>query len=66
MDPKTISDVINALSVYKTGVEEQLGVVTSVGSVLGIGKDPNEVIKQGSYKYYTRGERSLYKTYSLG
>lgn len=60
-------DVVNALSVYKSGVSEQLEFVQSVGDAAGLtGHSSDEIIKRGSYKFYTRGERRLYKTYSLG
>lgn len=66
-DPKTGADIFNALSVYKSAFEEHLGLIQGVGDAFGVtGHDLSEVINRGSYKYYTRGEKLLYKTLSLG
>ena len=66
-DPKTTTDIVNALSVYKSATEEQLGIMQNVGDVAGFtGHSTDEVINRGSYKYYTRGEKYLYKVWTLG
>lgn len=66
-DPKTAADILNALTVYKSAFEEHTGIIQGVGDAFGVtGHDLSEVINRGSYKYYTRGEKLLYKTLSLG
>lgn len=66
-DPKTAADILNALTVYKSAFEEHTGIIQGVGDAFGVtDHDLSEVINRGSYKYYTRGEKLLYKTLSLG
>lgn len=66
-DPKTTFEIVNALSVYKNATEEHLGFVQAIGDAYGFtGHSSDEIIKTGSYKYYTRAEKRLYKTWSLG
>lgn len=62
IDPKSSSDVINSVTALKNGLGEHLGVISALSDISGMSEHTiDEVVKQGGYKYYTRGERYFYK-----
>lgn len=62
IDPSSAMDVVNSITTLNSGVNEHIGLIKAAGDVLGVsGHSTDEVVKQGGYKYYTRGERNLYK-----
>ena len=62
IDPTSAMDVVNSITTLNSGVNEHIGLLKATGDVLGVsGHSTDEVVKQGGYKYYTRGERNLYK-----
>ena len=62
VDPKSASDIIKSITAIASGVTDHLGILGTVADITGIsGHTLDEEIKQGGYKYYTRGERSFYK-----
>lgn len=62
IDPTSATDVVNSITTLQSGVNEHLGLVKATGDVLGLsGHSTDEQVKQGGYKYYTRGERNWYK-----
>lgn len=55
-------DVVNSITTLNSGVNEHIGLIKAAGDVTGLsGHSTDEVVKHGGYKYYTRGERNLYK-----
>lgn len=62
VDPKSAHDIIKSITAIASGLQDHLGVLNTISDVTGIsGHSLDEVIKQQSYKYYTRGERDFYK-----
>lgn len=60
VNPQQVLDIVSALTALKSGLDDQLGVF-GIASDLINGEDNNEVLKQGAYKFYTKGERTLYR-----
>lgn len=62
VNPSTVSDIINSLSVLKSGVSEHMNLIKSAADVAGLsGHDLSEEIPRGKYKYFSRGERATYQ-----
>ena len=62
VDPKSSTDVIKSITAIASGLNDHLGILLPIADITGIsGHTLDEVIKQQSYKYYTRAERDLYK-----
>lgn len=53
-------DIVSALTALKSGLDDQLGII-GIGADLINGEDNDEVLKQGAYKFYTKGDRTLYR-----
>ena len=61
-DPKSTTDLVKSITAIFSGLNDHLGILNTFADVTGIsGHSLDEVIKQQSYKYSTRGERDLYK-----
>jgi uncharacterized membrane protein YgcG len=60
INPQQVLDIVSALTALKSGLDDQLGVI-GLGMVIINGENTDEVLKQGAYKFYTKGERSLYR-----
>lgn len=60
VNPQQVLDIVNALTALKSGLDDQLGVIGLASDVIN-GENTDEVLKQGAYKFYTKGERSLYR-----
>ena len=60
INPQQVLDIVNALTALKSGLDDQLGVFGIASDVIN-GENTDEVLKQGAYKFYTKGERSLYR-----
>ena len=62
IDPSSAADVVNSVTALKNGLGEHLGVIKPLADISGAsGHSIDEINKQGSYKFYTRGARALYK-----
>jgi uncharacterized membrane protein YgcG len=62
IDPTSTFDLINSVTALKNGISEHLGIIKPIMDVTGLsGHELSEEVKTGGYKFYTRGERSLYK-----
>lgn len=62
IDPKSTSDVLSSITAITSGLGDHFGIINAVSDVTGAsGHSLDEVNKQGSYKYYTRGERDVFK-----
>lgn len=62
IDPSSAADVVNSVTALKNGLGEHLGVIKPLADISGAsGHSIDEINKQGSYKFYTRGSRALYK-----
>ena len=60
VNPQQVLDIVSSLTALKSGLDDQLGIV-GIASDLINGEDNNEVLKQGAYKFYTKGDRTLYR-----
>lgn len=61
-DPTTAYDIINQLTVLSNAYKEQTSFINAAVDLTGLsGHEPSEVLKQGVYKNWSRGERDLYK-----
>lgn len=60
INPQQVLDIVNALTALKSGLDDQLGAI-GLGLDIINGENTDEVLKQGAYKFYTKGERSLYR-----
>lgn len=62
VNPTTVSDILNSITVLKSGVTEHMGLLKSAADLSGLsGKDLSEEVIRGKYKYFSRGERSIYQ-----
>ena len=62
VNPATVSDILNSITVLKSGVTEHMGLLKSAADLSGLsGKDLSEEVIRGKYKYFSRGERSAYQ-----
>lgn len=60
INPQQVLDIVSALTALKSGLDDQLGVIGLASDVIN-GENTDEILKQGAYKFYTKGERSLYR-----
>lgn len=60
VNPQQVLDIVSALTALKSGLDDQLGIF-GIASDLINGEDNDEVLKQGAYKFYTKGDRTLYR-----
>lgn len=60
VNPQQVLDIVNSLTALKSGLDDQLAIVGVASDVIS-GEDTDEVLKQGAYKFYTKGERTLYR-----
>lgn len=60
VNPQQVLDIVSALTALKSGLDDQLGIV-GVATDLINGEDNSQVLKQGAYKFYTKGDRVLYR-----
>lgn len=60
VNPQQVLDIVSSLTALKSGLDDQLGIF-GIASDLINGEDNNEVLKQGAYKFYTKGDRTLYR-----
>ena len=60
INPQQVLDIVNALTALKSGLDDQLGIIGLTSDIIN-GENTDEVLKQGAYKFYTKGERSLYR-----
>jgi hypothetical protein len=60
VNPQQVLDIVNALTALKSGLDDQLGIIGLTSDIIN-GENTDEVLKQGAYKFYTKGERSLYR-----
>lgn len=56
-----VLDIVNALTALKSGFDNQLGVIELSSAVIGDEDEYDSILKQGGYKFYTKGEKALYK-----
>lgn len=56
-----VLDIVNALTALKSGFDNQLGVIELSSTVIGDEDEYDSILKQGGYKFYTKGEKALYK-----
>lgn len=56
-----VLDIVNALTALKSGFDNQLGVIELSSTVIGDEDDLDGILKQGGYKFYTKGEKLTYK-----
>lgn len=56
-----VLDIVNALTALKSGFDNQLGVLELSSAIIGDEDEMSGVLKQGGYKFYTKGEKALYK-----
>lgn len=62
IDPTSAADVVNSVTALKNGLGEHLGIIKPLADISGAsGHSIDEINKQGGYKFYTRGDRALYK-----
>lgn len=64
INPQQVLDIVNAYTALKSGLEDQLGLFSYIPDLFSTESEMDEVLKQGSYKFYTKGDRVLYR--SLG
>ena len=56
-----VLDIVNALTALKSGFDNQLGVIELSSALIGDEDEMSGILKQGGYKFYTKGEKALYK-----
>lgn len=63
VNPGTLSEFITSATVYKTGLDQQLGGLKWIPSVMfGISGDADELVKSGGYQHFTKRERDIWKS----
>ena len=61
VNPQQVLDIVSALTALKSGLDDQLGVFGIVSDAISGDADSDEVLKQGAYKFYTKGDRTFYR-----
>ena len=62
IDPTSATDVLNSITTLNSGLDDHIGILKAASDLTGFsGHTLDEEVKQGGYKYYTRGERAFYK-----
>ena len=60
VNPQQVMDILSALTALKSGLDDQLGIF-GAGFDYVNGENNDEMLKQGAYKFYTKGDRILYR-----
>ena len=61
VNPQQVLDIVSALTALKSGLDDQLGIFGIASDAISGDADSDEVLKQGAYKFYTKGDRTLYR-----
>ena len=61
IDPFQVSDIVNAATALKSGLDDQLSLLGASLDLLAGNEELDAIQKQGAYKFYTKGEKILYK-----
>lgn len=55
-----VLDIVNALTALKSGLDNQMGILKLSADIINE-EDVNGIVDQGGYKFYTKGEKAIYK-----
>ena len=62
MNPKQAYDIVKSITALASGMEDQLGLITLVPDMFSDEDEMNSIVKTGGYKFYTKGEKVLYRS----